>query len=865
MKKIFVIVFLVCLAPCGALAQVSLDTPGWFVFDMPGLDAPEGGAADMTALSAEKAGQSGGLRVEGGHFVDGAGKRLRLFGVNLTGDSCFPDAEKAPRLAKRLAQLGFNVVRMHFMDYVWRGGSIWEDPKTGKLSEDSLRRLDNLIAELAKRGIYTNINLHVARNYPGQPSWPGDRIINMGKTLDRWYPPYVALLEQYARDLMTRKNTVTGKRYAEDPAIAVVEINNENTMIMDLRAEYTKIQGPIQEEFQREWTAWLKKKYGSTEALAVAWNKDAQPLGAELLKPGQWRVQNSGGAESTLKQEGARLVWDVAKLGTEGWHLQMQYKGLTLASGRHTWSMRVRSRSPKPLRLSLSLMLDVAPWDTRGLRDTITVGSEWQTISITGDVEPSPAPGQLRLNIGYAGDAAATFEFEDVSLRAGGGAGLPKDQTLEAGVGIPGRDSVRAVMDDFWRFLIETEMATTKRIVAFLKKEIGCKAPIADTQISYGGAAGVLRETMLCDYTDIHGYWQHPSYTYNEKGQTIAFRIPNSTQVAEASGGTLSHIAFYRVKDRPLSVSEYNTPSPNDHGAELFPLLTGVAALQDWDALYGYTYRDFGQDYENTALKKYFHLIGRPNILVHAPASALLFRQARLVTASDAKEGVELHIGKSDVPRLVSERKDMTSVARDLGIDTGAAWLRKVKLSLDEGAAPPSFTGDGKLPQGLRASASGAMQWHPDDPAGAWYSLNCPSVRLLVGRVGGRSFEVGDVTFAIEPRPWPKPGAAYACVSLAALDGQPIAKSARLLLAASARSENCGMPWNADRTSIPVDNWGKPPTLCEAVPLSLRLPAPPTRAVALDANGREGKALQVQNGCVLLRAEDKTLWALITR
>ncbi len=83
-RRVLVVVF-----ACGwaAFGQVDGTTPGWFEFDMPGLATAPGTAVDMSALNAEPAGKHGFVRIEGGHFVDGRGRRLRLFGTNITGDS----------------------------------------------------------------------------------------------------------------------------------------------------------------------------------------------------------------------------------------------------------------------------------------------------------------------------------------------------------------------------------------------------------------------------------------------------------------------------------------------------------------------------------------------------------------------------------------------------------------------------------------------------------------------------------------------------------------------------------------------------------------------------------------------------------
>ena len=841
-----------------SFGQVDSSTPGWFEFDVPGLDVPDGSPVDMSWLNAEPAGKLGFVQVKSGHFADGRGRPLRLYGTNVSGDSCFPSQEVAPRLAKRLRQWGFNCLRLHFMDYN-RKGSIWEDDKTGKLSEERLARLDRFIAECAKQGIYINLNLHVARAYPGQPRFPGDRTFRMGKTLDRWYPPYVAMLEDYARALLNRVNPHTGNRYAEEPAIACVEINNENTLIGDYRKDYRRLPAPFKEAFTGLWTDWLKRKYGSTDKLRAAWNQDVQPLGDEMLRADGWVVQNSQGAESTLAHRNGVWRWEATKPGQSSWNLQMQYKELACPPGRYTLSFKARSQASNTV--SHTLMLDADPWGASGLRAMLKLNPEWREVTITTGVDTPVRPSPLRLNFSLQ-NKVGSVEFSDFSLKPGGGKGLADGQSLEAGIDIPDDDVVPDVTRDYFAFLIDAEMATTRRIVRFLKEDLGCKMPIADTQISYGGAGGVLRETSLCDYVDIHGYWEHPHYTRNEWGGVTAFKIPNTTQVSSRVGGTLANIALHRVEGRPLSVSEYNTPAPNDHGAELLPLLSMMASLQDWDALYSYTYRDFGQDYENTALKKYFHLIGRANLLVHAPAGAMMFRQGLLAPATSE---LRLVLPTKHAAQLARDEYRLSTFWQKLGIDPGAAWLRRVTLVPDGQRDEAAFTGEATAGKGPRTSDCGAIRWHPNDPDGAWCAVAAPAVRLLVGHVAGRSFDVGDTKFKLGARSWPKELPAYACVSLIALDAKPIDVSRKLLLAASARTENQGMQWNVDRTSLPLKGWGRGPTVSEAVPLSLELPGDPVDAQALDALGRPMASLSTAGNTVMLRAEDKTLWALLTR
>src|SRR5581483_11343195 len=94
-------------------AQVNENTPGWYRFTVPGLDA-SATATDLSRLNPGRAGADGFIRVKDGHFADGTGRRIRFFGTNVTAKAAFPDKKDAPRIAAHLRKLGFNAIRLHF-------------------------------------------------------------------------------------------------------------------------------------------------------------------------------------------------------------------------------------------------------------------------------------------------------------------------------------------------------------------------------------------------------------------------------------------------------------------------------------------------------------------------------------------------------------------------------------------------------------------------------------------------------------------------------------------------------------------------------------------------------------------------------
>ena len=229
---------------------------GWFEFVIPDSDTISN-AVDMSFLNEEIAGGSGHVTLKEGHFSDGSGNRIRFFGTNLTFSSCFPDKETAKNVAGRLKVLGMNVVRFHHMDYHSSPRGIWDMDKKD-LDPDQLDRLDWLIYQLKIHGIYSNINTHVSFTYPGA-QYEDVEQFNFGKSIDQFYPQYIEMQKEYARKLLTHRNPYTGRTYTEEPAIAFVEINNENSLLSNW-ALLPKLNNVHKAELLRQWRVWLNSK-----------------------------------------------------------------------------------------------------------------------------------------------------------------------------------------------------------------------------------------------------------------------------------------------------------------------------------------------------------------------------------------------------------------------------------------------------------------------------------------------------------------------------------------------------------------------------------------------------------------------------
>ncbi len=248
------LITLLCLTECQK-TPVEIREHGWFSFVIPDSDTTQN-VVDMSFLNNEIAGASGFVKVENGHFVDGRGAGIRFFGTNLTFNSCFPEKATAVMIAGRLRKLGMNVVRFHHMDNQPVPGGIW-NTSMKDLDPGQLDKLDWLVYQLKLHGIYSNINTHVSRNYPGC-DYKGIGQFNYGKGIDQFYRPYIDMQKDYATKLLTHKNPYTGTTYNEEPAVAFVEVNNENSLISNWSL-LPKLNAEHKAALLQQWKEWMGK------------------------------------------------------------------------------------------------------------------------------------------------------------------------------------------------------------------------------------------------------------------------------------------------------------------------------------------------------------------------------------------------------------------------------------------------------------------------------------------------------------------------------------------------------------------------------------------------------------------------------
>jgi hypothetical protein len=681
----------------------------------------------------------------------------------------------------------------------------------------------------------------------------------MGKSLDTVHQPYIDSQKQYARDLLTHVNPYTGNAYTDEPAIAIIELNNENTALHNWQA-YAGLPPEFSAPLQARWNAWLRERYGTTEALEGAWNGNP-PHGPELLRnadlvqgAAEWTLQNSGGAESalTVVPEGERRVlqWTATKAGSQGWHLQFFQSSVPVRDGgEYVFTFRARADAPGGLRVGL--MTQQAPWATVGATAELQVTAEWQDYQVAWTVgNPGDAP--VRLNID-CGNTPGVFGLSDLSLREGGLITLREGQRLEdVSVPLVASPGGRARDTDYMAFLLAEELRYVGEMRALIKGELGAKSILFDTQVSYGGLAGLARESQTGDVIDCHAYPSHPIRSADGR----SWSVRNVSMLDGAFPG-LPQLALHRVAGKPFCVTEFDLNPPNDHASECFPFLALMGAYQGWSCLADYVWHNFGTGPGTDHLNSHFATVGHPGQMAFIPTAALLFRQGLVRTAQGR---LVLDVPSDSIPGLLAAQEGAwtPNVWARLGVQAEAPWTTGVATRLVEGRGAPAVIGQTPVTGDVLLSDTGQIVVNRQEAGREMLTVNAPAVRMLMGRTARRTVPLGDVTFEVPEGPFRD----YANLALVALDGQAIGESRKLLLTVVARTENAGQVWNAERTAV---QWGDGPALAEPVSVRVTLPTDGWRAQALNGKGLPRGDVPVANRTLEVDGRYGTLWYLLER
>ena len=288
MKSLYASLLLLCCI----VASAQEDRSDWFPFAPAESDAS--GVLDMSGWLDKPAGKHGFLQYDGKDFHFEDGTPIKFWGINIGSNKPFVEPEKASRWTKFMALYGINGVRMH--KFTW---DATDGVNSTVITNEKWENLDFFCKELRDAGIYYSwSHIYGHRVLPGDSS----RLLAYAEIANTKFPwshlnRSTASLVNFAEDLqrlnieltvnmLNHVNPHTGKRYADDPALSFIELQNEDNIFWGA-IEATLKQTPAYRKLLcNKFSVWLREKYKTQKALEAAWDGKGLDSNNASLKEG---------------------------------------------------------------------------------------------------------------------------------------------------------------------------------------------------------------------------------------------------------------------------------------------------------------------------------------------------------------------------------------------------------------------------------------------------------------------------------------------------------------------------------------------------------------------------------------------------
>lgn len=255
------------------------DTTDWFIYK-PCYDAEgfEGTPLDASWLNEKYSNLGHGkLGVEGDAFVYEDGTKRKMWGTNYMFNR-YPTHEEADYEAKRLAQSGFNCIRISSPSQTEGNSTLYSiDHTTSRLlgiNNETMDKYCYFLYALKREGLSVLLQQpNLARGVRSADNNIQD-IESVGGSGSQFDPDIMALNNKASEMFLNYVNPYTGIKIAEDESVQFVYLYNEFSIFGDSASVSPYYYELLKEYFNK----WLQRKYSTRKALADAWKCDNDSL-----------------------------------------------------------------------------------------------------------------------------------------------------------------------------------------------------------------------------------------------------------------------------------------------------------------------------------------------------------------------------------------------------------------------------------------------------------------------------------------------------------------------------------------------------------------------------------------------------------
>jgi len=296
---------------------------------------------DLRSMNESVAGEHGMIRLsaDAESFVRGDGRPIRFWAANAAGQTSAEDIDTQVRF---LAKKGVNMIRLHRSVPSAKEGS-----KITDVDDAEIDTIFKYVAAAKKNGVYVTLSPFWAslrapaswgiEDYAGQSLWG---VLFFNDDLKAAY-------KAWTTQLYTRVNPYTGVALKDEPAIALIQVANEDSLLF---WTFQGIKPAQMRTLGRKYGQGLAKKYGSVHKALAAWGGEAAKgddlsAGVAGLYPTYEMLQDAGG------NKGRRLADQTQFLGElqRDFYAEMEAHYRALGCRQLVNAMNWRSADPVKL------------------------------------------------------------------------------------------------------------------------------------------------------------------------------------------------------------------------------------------------------------------------------------------------------------------------------------------------------------------------------------------------------------------------------------------------------------------------------------------------------------------------------------
>jgi uncharacterized protein (TIGR03382 family) len=320
--------------PAGAVQPSTETAPepapdAWFAFHHGALEFGKS-VIDRSSLVEAPAGGHGALKQVGADYAFADGTPVKFWGTGTAVPGTVMAMENQARFLRRM---GVNLIRLHPLQNFLGGLEVPDGGGEPDFNAGRMDRLDRYASILKAHGIYMQWSVFWFSPVTESDGYPaelhaelGDRRgqkqsyghVNSSRALQdiRW---------RYLEKLMRHRNPYTEMTYAEDPTLAILEVQNEDTLfshssLNPLRMNDAPLHAAL---LRRQWADWVRARYSTDQALSSAWGagrRDGDSVNAEELAIyGAWEFRAEGPANANEMARMGDFLRFCTELQREHW------------------------------------------------------------------------------------------------------------------------------------------------------------------------------------------------------------------------------------------------------------------------------------------------------------------------------------------------------------------------------------------------------------------------------------------------------------------------------------------------------------------------------------------------------------------